>query len=111
MTEIRVFVKEQLSNEANMILRVKKPDFLGDSMWDFVHAGRTFAAHMADAEWLELFRRGRVLLCPGDSLRVVIRSTLRYGFDNEVLGSHYDILKVEEVLHKAGSAPQMSLEE
>jgi hypothetical protein len=32
-----LLVEESLSHTEEMILKVKKPDFLGDSRWEFVH--------------------------------------------------------------------------
>jgi hypothetical protein len=91
-----------------MILRVKKPDFIGDSMWDFVHDARVLTAHVADSEWLSAFRQGGQPLTPGDSLKAVVKSTVRYGFDNEVVNTKYDVIRVLEVLHQQKS-PQFLL--
>jgi hypothetical protein len=93
-----LLVKDQVASETPMILRVKKPDFIGSSMWDFIFDGRTLSVRVNDADWLTAFRSGGVILQPGDSLRALVRSTVRYGFDNEVVGSQYEILKVVEVL-------------
>ncbi len=84
-----LLVREQLSSDSLMILRIKKPDFLGESMWEFVHGGRTFVAKILDLEWIQTFRSGNVMLFPGDSLRTMVRTTVKYGFDNEVV--NYDI--------------------
>lgn len=93
-----LLVREQIPNEAAVILRVKKPDFLGDSMWDFVHDGRTLSMRLADTEWLGRFRQGKEVIFPGDSLRALVRTTVGYGFDNQVVSTHYEIIKVFKIL-------------
>ena len=59
-----IIVREQSASDAPMILRVKKPDFLGDSMWEFQFAGRSIPAKMADLDWLKRFREGQPLDVP-----------------------------------------------
>ncbi len=105
-----LLVREQMASEGPMILRVKKPDFLGESMWEFVYDGRIVAARVGDLEWLNAFRSGGIVLFPGDSLKALVRSTVRYGFDNEVVSVQQDVLKVLEVLH-SDRPPQMLLEQ
>lgn len=103
-----LLVKEQLASESLMILRVKKPDFIGDSMWDFVHDGRVLTAQLADSSWLNEFRQGSHPLTPGDSLRTLVKSTVRYGFDNDVVNTRYEIIKVLGISHQE-RPPQLLL--
>jgi len=48
--------KETLSSESEMLLKVKKPDYLGESMWDLRHGILTISASILDKEWLEKFQ-------------------------------------------------------
>lgn len=41
-----------------MILLVRKPDYLGDTLWEFKHGKNTIEAHVRDDEWLRRFRAG-----------------------------------------------------
>jgi hypothetical protein len=92
-------VREEHSSLDPMILKVKKPDFIGDSMWDFIWDGRTLSMKIHHQEWLHSFRNGDILLRPGDSLRAKVKTTVRYGFDNEVVGVQHDLLEVLAILH------------
>jgi len=78
---------------------VKKPDYLGNSKWEFRHTDAgTIEAKMLDADWLERFRAGEVLLYPGDALRVTLRTELPRGFDGVELKPQYSVLRVHDVL-------------
>jgi hypothetical protein len=94
-----LLVKESIKSETPMILMIKRPDFLGDSRWEFRHEKRVFDAKIQDSEWLFDFRSGVVLLLPGDALRCIVRSEVRYGYDGEVVDSKQEIIKVVEVIH------------
>lgn len=81
------------ANHVRMMLKVKKPDFLGSSRWDLNHGPRAISAAMADGEWLARFR-GRdptAMLAPGDSIDVEMRIDAAYGHDNELVRELYTI--------------------
>jgi hypothetical protein len=94
-----LLVKESITSETPMILMIKRPDFLGDSRWEFRHEHRVFEARIQDLEWMSEFRNGLVFLQPGDALRSLVRSIVRYGYDGEVVDSKHEIIKVVEVIH------------
>jgi hypothetical protein len=94
-----LLVKEVIVSEVPMILVIKRPDFLGDARWEFRHDRRVFEARINDSGWLMEFRAGTAVIHPGDALRSVVRSTVRYGFDGEVVDSQHDIVRVEGVIH------------
>ena len=44
--QLEVLITEQvLSNRGPMILKVKRPDFLGSSQWDLRYGNRAISAH------------------------------------------------------------------
>lgn len=92
---------ETILNRVEMILCIKKPDFLGDSMWDFRHEGKKLPAKILDDQWMKSFREGDVTLRPGDAIRGRVEVATKYGTDTEVIATHYKILKVEEILRRA----------
>lgn len=94
----RLLTKEEITNETNEILKVKKPDYLGTSMWDLRKGERTFHAKIEDLEWLARFQRREIDVRPGDSLRVLLETTAKYGFDGEEVGVTYRVLRVLEVI-------------
>ncbi len=83
---------------APMILAVKKPDYLGNSKWDFRHGKKTINAKITDEEWLVRFQNRQIDVRPGDALRCLVRIENGYGYDNELLIEHYTIEKIEDVL-------------
>lgn len=100
-----LLTKEAITNTVSMTLKVKKPDFLGDSKWEFKHDGKPLEAKMLDAAWLSRFRARIVPIRPGDALCAVVRTCLKYGHDGEVIASHHEVLHVEDVI-KAVAATQ-----
>lgn len=100
-----ILTHEIIVNTDKMILKVKKPDFLGDSMWDFRYEGKKLAAKVQDTDWLKQFHNGEVLLRPGDALRGLVEIQTKYGQDEEVIAIHHRVLKVEEVIQKTAQKP------
>lgn len=94
---------------AEMILPVKKPDYLGDSRWQLRHGQRNIDAKLEDLEWLKHFQGRKIDVRPGDALRCSVKIEYLYGFDNELLGEKYTITKVMEVLANQYSSPQLPL--
>jgi hypothetical protein len=92
-----LLVEESLSHTEEMILKIKKPDFLGDSRWEFVHE-HIVEAKMMDYEWLERFRDGNITLLPGSALRANVQVDVSYGSEREVVSRSFAILKVHEVI-------------
>lgn len=89
---------EVLSAESEVILKVKKPDYLGESMWDFRHGDRIISVTISDMEWLEKFQSRKTVIRPGDSIRGVIRTSHRYDYNGELIGTHYELIKVIDVV-------------
>ena len=82
----------------NMVLFVKKPDYLGSSMWEFRHGKRSIAAKIEDEKWVQRFQNRGVDVRPGDALRCRVRVELLYGFDNELLEEKHYVEKIHDVL-------------
>jgi hypothetical protein len=55
-----------------------------------------------DNLWLEDFRAGRVALHPVDALRALVRTEVYRGFEGQIVGTRYSVLKVAEVVHGEG---------
>jgi len=85
---------ESLSSTAEMILRVKRPDYLGTAMWEFRHQNRQIFAKIADVSWLQQFQNRSVKAPPGSSLRAVVSTQVHYDQFGEVVAMHYTIMKV-----------------
>lgn len=83
---------------ATLILKIKKPDFLEASQWDFRHGRDSFTAKMLDERFLDDFHEKRVLLGPGDAIEALVHTEVLYGFDNEVVITHNSVEKVLNVI-------------
>ncbi len=95
------------TSEAEMILTVRRPDFLKDSMWQFLHGKTSIGAPILDSLWLEKFHGRSIAIFPGDALRCRVRHTHSYDAANRLLGDRIEILTVLEVI--SGSDLQGSL--
>ncbi len=102
-------IARRTRTEGESILKVKKADFLGDSMWDFRFESRTITAKIADEEWLKKFRARKEPLAPGDALHVRLITEVSYDEDGEVLAEHSTVASVIEVIRQA-TGSQMLLE-
>lgn len=103
---IREFLtKEKITSEGKKILKVKKPDYLGSSMWSFKYQNRAVDAKILDEKWLKDFQSKNIKLLPGDSIRAFVREEVSYGHNNEVIHMHFEILQVLDIL----PAPKQNL--
>ena len=92
-----LLTREVNSNESIMILKVRKPDYLGESKWEFV-LDRGFDAKIIDIDWLNRFQNRIEDVRPGDAIRANVRTEIRYGYEGEVVGVRHTIVKVIEVV-------------
>ena len=93
-----LLTKETITSKIEMILKVKKPDYLGDSMWDFKHETKAIPAKIMDNQWLDDFQSRKFDIRPGDSIRATVEIMTKYSFDNEVISMHYKVLKVSGII-------------
>jgi hypothetical protein len=93
-----LLTKEKIENTTQLILKVKKPDYLGHSMWDFKYDGKLISAKILHADWLCKFQKREIDIRPGDSMRTKLNTIVKYGYDNEVVGLSYEIKEVLEIV-------------
>jgi hypothetical protein len=93
-----LFAGESISNDVDRILTVKRPDFLGGAKWEFQYEKRRFSAKIRDKKWLSDFRAGSVNIRPGDALRAILRETVIYDSNGEVLKENREILEVTGII-------------
>jgi len=98
--EIReeILTKESSTSHHDLILPVKKPDYLGQSKWELKYQGHTIEAAIEDKEWLSSFQKGSISLSPGDSLSARVGFEVKEVFDTGETVVHYHILKVKDVI-------------
>lgn len=93
-----ILTKETINNKSEMVLKIKKPDYLGESMWDFKHGERPIQAKIIDEEWLKNFHNRIFDLRPGDSIRAMVEIQTSYGFKGELIAIHNYIVKVKDIM-------------
>ena len=104
-----LITKETISGTMEMNLKVKRPDYLGDTMWDLRYEGHPIQAKILDVEWLRGFQERKLEVRPGDAIRALVQIDVRYGFDNEVIGKRHSITKVLRVIPSELPPPDSQL--
>lgn len=95
-----ILTTESIETRTIRILMIRRPDFLGESMWEFKHEKRSYVAKILDEDWLSLFRSGFVDIRPGDALRVEVLERAAYDKRGEVINETRTILKVLAVIRQ-----------
>lgn len=90
---------DTLENDMEILLQVRRPDFLGNMQWEFRHGENKIVAKIKDHEWMERFRSHQFNVSPGDSLKVKMHSVLTYGKSSELLDEKNTITEVLDVVH------------
>lgn len=103
-----LLTREIVSSMQEMLLKVKKPDYLGISMWEFRHGDHPIAARIVDLNWLRRFQTRQIDVRPGDSLRAIVQTEVRYGYKSEVVAVHHLVLDVMDTV-KDDTAEQLLL--
>ncbi|MFH0757372.1 MAG: hypothetical protein V2B15_08805 [Bacteroidota bacterium] len=93
-----LITKETIESTTEMILKVKKPDYLGLSMWDFKLGSKLISAKILHTDWLLDFQERKKDIRPGDSIRAMVRTTTKYGFNYELVGYSYEITEIKEII-------------
>jgi hypothetical protein len=94
----KMLIQRRDSRTEEMILQVKRPDYLGGRTWDFLLNGRTQRLKILDDQWLRNFSQGEVIVRPGDSLRVLVGIDVSYGAEDEVISKETHVLRIVEVI-------------
>jgi hypothetical protein len=96
---VREFMtKETIDSSGEKIFKVKKPDYLGKSQWEFKYANHQIFAKILDEQWLNNFQSSVIKLYPQDSIRAKVREETFYGFNNEIIHINYEVIKVTEII-------------
>ena len=88
-----------LETNNKMILKVKKPDYLGESKWELRHGKTTIMAKITDIAWLKKFQNREFDIRPKDSLDCMVKITTGYDIDNELISVEYEITEVLKVVN------------
>lgn len=92
-----LITNETIESESTLILKVKKPDYLGDSKWGFKHGSATIYASISDKEWLMEFQNRKIDVRPQDSLVCKVKSVVKYDDQYEPISNSFEVTKVVKV--------------
>ncbi|MBV6473963.1 MAG: hypothetical protein JPMHGGIA_02261 [Saprospiraceae bacterium] len=104
-----LITKESIVSHSKMILKVKKPDYLGDSMWVFKHGVHTINAKIEDLNWLQNYQSGDIDIRPQDSLVCDVEIVAKYDHDNNLIEVTYTIQKVRSISSKRANENKETL--
>lgn len=93
-----MLTQEISTSETELLLKVKKPDYLGQSRWLFHHEGHPIEASIEDKEWLVGFQKREIVVQPGDLLKARLKTEIRKGYDKEDVSVRYYVTKVIDVI-------------
>lgn len=101
---------EIIINKGEKILKVKKPDYLGSSMWAFKYQNRSIDAKITDEKWLKQFQSNDIDVSPGDSIRAFVKEEVSYGLNTEVIHIQFEIIQVLEIISAPTARQQFLFE-
>lgn len=101
-------VKETIESTACRLLKVKRPDLIGEAKWEFKHGHEAISAKVDDQQWLEKYhqRDPTAQVVPGDALRANVVSVARYDANGNVVDISHRIVKVLEIVPPDSSTQQ-----
>ncbi|CAI9679402.1 hypothetical protein [Elizabethkingia anophelis] len=94
----KALTTEEINNETTVFYKIKKPDFLGDSQWEFKHGNKSIKIKILDEDWLERFKNGKEIVIPGDSLKVQIKQCFRYNRNGYLISEKTEITRVLSII-------------
>jgi hypothetical protein len=93
----------ETSSQGEVILGIRKPDLLGEAMWQFSHGKVNISASISDEEWLRKFHEREIALYSGDSMRCRVLFTYVYDEDGGLLEQKTEVIEVLEIIRSGGS--------
>jgi hypothetical protein len=93
----------ETTSSGEIILGIRKPDLLGEAMWQFSHGKVNISASISDEEWLRKFHEQEIALYSGDSMRCRVLFTYVYDEDGGLLEQKTEVIKVLEIIRSGGS--------
>jgi hypothetical protein len=90
--------RKTIPNTQRLLLKIKKPDYLGDSKWEMKHGNNKLLCKIEDIDWIERFKSKEVFAFPGDSLDCNVRIVDEYDLNLNLIRSEYFIVKVQDVI-------------
>jgi len=87
-----------IKNTIRLFLKIKKPDLLGNSSWEFKHQKEKIVAKILDKKWLAEFKNGKVPIKAGDSMEVDLHHIAMYDKFGNCISQNKSIIKVHNII-------------
>ena len=104
----RLLTKAVTEATNDLVLVVKRPDYLGSSRWKFRLGDHPIEAKITDEAWLRRFQAGLIPLRPGDALVAKVLTAISHGFEGNVVRTRYFVIEVRSI-QRVDDEPQILL--
>jgi len=94
----KLLTEQIIETERELVLKVKKPDFLGYSKWEMKIGNKTILVKIEDQNWLNRFHKQREPVQPGDSIKGLVRLHEHIDQHGQIVTEDYSILRVDEII-------------
>ena len=95
-------VTTEKHSEGEIILTIRKPDLLGQSMWQFTRGKFPISARITDEKWLAQFHDRKVPLFSGDAMRCKVKFIYHFDEPGRMIDEKIEITDVLEVIKGPG---------
>jgi hypothetical protein len=85
-------------NTLELVLTVRRPDMLKDTMWQFMHGKSNISAAMKDEPWMDQYHARKIPIYPGDALQCTIRVVYSYDEKGELIDQRTEVVKVHSII-------------
>lgn len=92
----QILIDKIEKNITKEILIIKKADFIGRSMWDFIKQKSSISARITDEEWLTKFHSRIEIVAPGNGLLCDLVTTGFFDKNNKLIDLKYEVIKVHD---------------
>lgn len=93
-----LITREEIQSKTTMIMKVKKPDYLGESKWEFIFDNHIIQVKILDDSWLSDFQERKLDVRPGDSIKADVLVRVKYDYDFNVINTYYEAEKITQIL-------------
>ncbi|WP_158152337.1 hypothetical protein [Vibrio fluvialis] len=97
-----ILIERVEKNTTTETLVIKKADFIGKSMWDFLRKKSAISARITHEEWLDKFHSRIETVAPGDGLLCNLVTTAYFDKSDRLIDTKYEVVFVHkkvDVLH------------
>ncbi|WP_278183523.1 hypothetical protein [Vibrio misgurnus] len=89
-----ILIEKVEKNTTKETLVIKKADFIGKSMWDFLRKKNTISARITHQAWLDKFHSRIETVAPGDGLLCDLVTTAYFDKNNNLIDTKYEVILV-----------------